>query len=202
MLRIIGDVHGKYSQYVKIALGSTYSVQLGDMGFSYNHFQGLSPERHVFFGGNHDNYDRIEDCPNYIGDYGYCLADDVPGYFFLRGAYSVDKMYRMEGRDWWSREELSLDKCRSALEMYKTIRPKIMITHDCPDEVAITMLSQGLGMGLNKIVTRTGQLLQACFDEYQPEQWIFGHWHKSFQLTLKGTNFRCLKELEYLDLSD
>ena len=35
-VRIIGDVHGKYEEYLLLLSAADYSVQIGDMGFSYN----------------------------------------------------------------------------------------------------------------------------------------------------------------------
>ena len=54
-VRIIGDVHGKYGEYLHLTDDAEYSIQLGDMGFSYNHMKELNPLNHTFFGGNHDN---------------------------------------------------------------------------------------------------------------------------------------------------
>jgi hypothetical protein len=55
-LRIFGDVHGNIKSYVEIANQVPCSVQLGDMGFDYGKLADLDPMRHVFVGGNHDNY--------------------------------------------------------------------------------------------------------------------------------------------------
>ena len=35
-LRIIGDVHGHYDRYVKLAKKARHSIQLGDLGFDYD----------------------------------------------------------------------------------------------------------------------------------------------------------------------
>ena len=89
-IRVIGDVHGKYVPYSKICREAEqkglHTLQLGDMGFSYGHFKhfGFEPEKHFFFGGNHDNYDTINNYPNNIGDFG---QREYPGgsFFFVRG---------------------------------------------------------------------------------------------------------------------
>jgi hypothetical protein len=203
-IRIIGDVHGKYIPYAKICkdaeLKGLHTLQIGDMGFNFGHFKhfGLEPDKHFFFGGNHDNYDTIKDCPNNIGDFGL-----VPGYsdfFFVRGAYSIDKAYRVEGRDWWAEEELDMSLCYKALEEYKSKRPDTMITHDCPDCSRDWMIKHKLSMSSRTINTRTGQILQAMFEYHQPRIWIFGHWHQDVSFDIQGTKFICLDELSHLDL--
>lgn len=55
--RLIGDVHGEIASYLKIASPCYTSFQVGDLGFNYEGLAALDPARHVFIGGNHDNYD-------------------------------------------------------------------------------------------------------------------------------------------------
>src|SRR5579863_5210382 len=98
----IGDVHGKYSQYLDLIKPLNATVQVGDMGFSYEHMDSLDPKTHKFFGGNHDNYDVIDKCPNCLGDYGMDHLNGVP-FFFCRGAFSIDQEYRRNTKpvSWW-----------------------------------------------------------------------------------------------------
>jgi hypothetical protein len=56
-LRVFGDVHGLITTYSQIANKSPCSIQLGDLGFDYEKMLSLDPSRHVFIGGNHDNYE-------------------------------------------------------------------------------------------------------------------------------------------------
>ena len=44
--------------------------------------------------------------------------------------------------------------------------------------------------------SRTRQAFQAMFEAHQPDLWVFGHWHHSFDGVLDGTRFVCLNELE------
>jgi len=48
--------------------------------------------------------------------------------------------------------------------------------------------------------TRTGQALQSMWEYHQPEMWFFGHWHETRDLTLNGTKFQCLGEMDYVDV--
>jgi predicted phosphodiesterase len=198
--RIVGDVHGKVPGYIKKIQGSQRSVQVGDFGFSkdYNrrgHFvkkEGLDPNSHVFFGGNHDDYDNLPDF--HLGDYGTLPWDE--SVFFVRGARSIDRKHRTEGVDWWREEELGYKKMKKALVAYKKARPRVVLTHDGPPEA-----TENLFPSKQIFKTSTGQLLSALFEAHKPDMWIFGHWHHNRTKNVKGTRFFCLGELSSLDLS-
>ena len=145
-IRIIGDVHGKYGEYLNITDGAEYSIQVGDMGFNYDHMKGLDPLHHTFFGGNHDNYDIIKDVSHCHGNYGMRhLGNGAVGpvfeYFFIRGAYSVDKKYRTPGLSWWEEEELSYKTADRCLQNYNRLvnhynrPPELVLSHDCPSSL-------------------------------------------------------------------
>lgn len=205
-VRFVGDVHGKYKSYWKVVRDAEYSVQVGDMHFSYGFFKhyGLKPENHMFFGGNHDNYDIIADCPNSLGDFGTVVIPDWShgSFFFVRGAYSIDKQIRVaHNLGWWEAEELTLEQQNAAIEAYKEAKPKIMATHDCPHSLSKVLIDQGFGIpSVSPINTRTGRMLDSMLVYHRPEIWIFGHWHISFDKVINGTRFICIPELEYLDL--
>lgn len=206
--RIISDTHGKYIPYAQIALDADakglHTLQIGDMGFSYGHFEhfGLTPDKHRFISGNHDNYTILLDptqCPpHYLGDFG-----EIPGQpnsFFVRGAFSIDRAFRTEGVDWWAQEELGMADSYMALQAYTLAKPSLMITHDCPDDARDVMIDKGLSILDERIQTRTGQLLQSMFEVHQPKLWIFGHWHQDTSFEINGTKFICLGELSYIDI--
>ena len=148
--------------------------------------------RHSLFGGNHDNYDVIGDCPNNLGDYGEVTLGGVT-LFYVRGAWSIDHAMRIQGRDWWPEEELSYRQCQEVLGMYQELKPELIITHECPAEVTEAM-------GFNLIRTRTGELLQQMFDQHKPREWFFGHYHIDWKQTVKGTQFQCLPELHHVNI--
>jgi hypothetical protein len=103
-LTVIGDVHQKYGGYVVKTEKAEHSLQLGDMGFDYRYLtQYIDPERHKFFGGNHENYDTLlNDPPKHcIGDYGMYTHGGTP-FFYIRGGYSIDLHYRILGQSWWA----------------------------------------------------------------------------------------------------
>lgn len=194
MITLIGDLHGKYKRYHEIIKKDChpYSVQLGDFGFDYTIFKNIDPKNHVFIGGNHDNYDEVESVPNYLGDFGHMVNFNGLDFFYYRGAYSIDRQYRTIGIDWWPKEQLGIEKFMEARELYRNIKPDIVLTHDCPESVAPYLLPSGCNLYQNP----TGWALQELFNSHQPKMWLFGHYHLSWNMKINGTDFRCLNELE------
>ena len=195
---IIGDVHGKLEQYVKLANTADRSIQLGDLGVGFpdwNHrrlvLDGLHGD-HKFIRGNHDNPSVARGMANYIPDGHH---DHDTGIFFVGGAFSIDKRFRIEGVDYWSDEECSYQEFETIYDEYVEIKPRIVMTHDAPESVVYDVFPfYRRQMDKRKSLTRSA--LQAMLDIHRPEKWFFGHWHRSVNATIDGTNFRCLKELE------
>lgn len=199
-LRIIGDVHGMIQEYLDIAKPAQRSLQVGDMGLSYRlllegHF---NSDHHKFIGGNHEHYPSLlsGSVPHYLGDFGVHEIPDWGEIFFVRGGYSIDQYWRTHGIDWFPEEELDMAECYAALELYKEVRPDVVVTHECPVEVI-----DFVGIPELKIrPSRTAQLLQSMFEEHQPKLWVFGHHHKDWTESIKGTQFICLGELGFIDI--
>ena len=192
---VIGDVHGKYKRYHEIIREKDrhpYTVQLGDFGFDYETLKNVDPKHHVFIGGNHDNYDKVKNCPNYLGDFGYTVNFNGLDFFYYRGAWSIDRIYRTVGIDWWEQEQVGLEGFLNAKELYQQTKPDIMLTHDCPEGIAQYVLPPNSKIHQNN----TGWSLQSLFEIHQPKIWIFGHYHVSWNMKINGTNFICLNELE------
>jgi hypothetical protein len=194
-ITLIGDVHGKYKRYHEIIREKDrheYTIQLGDFGFDYSTLKNVDPKNHVFIGGNHDNYDKVDSVPHYLGGYGYVNDFNGVSFFFYRGAWSIDKMYRTIGIDWWEKEENNIETFMQARELYRSFKPDIVLTHDCPESVVPYLLKPGARVYQNN----TGWALQELFNIHQPKIWRFGHHHKSWRMTINNTDFRCLNELE------
>lgn len=193
-ITVIGDVHGKYDKYYEVLREkdrNAHTVQLGDFGFKYDTLKNLDPERHKIIGGNHDNYEKIIKIPHYLGDYGCAKLNGVD-FFFYRGAYSIDRQYRTVGIDWWSEEQLTIDHFMKARDLYREIKPDIVLTHDCPETVVPYLLEPNARIYQNT----TSWALQELFNIHQPKIWRFGHYHKKWSMNIGNTNFRCLDELE------
>jgi hypothetical protein len=142
---------------------------------------------HRFFKGNHDGYNVTDS--HELGDYGFCGLYT----FFVRGAYSIDKLYRTVGVDWFENEELSFRQMSLAIEEYGKSKPRIMLSHDCPQSVCEELFGY-----TDKPITRQG--LQIMLDIHKPDLWVFGHHHISKNIRIGSTDFVCLKELETMEI--
>lgn len=185
---IIGDVHGKINQYsdlLKYYKGES-TIQVGDLGFKKHHewhLKNLDSYKHKVNFGNHDDYTFLNE-KHSLGNFSY--KDDI---FSIRGAFSIDKVYRIESIDWWSNEELSYGEMQEAIDAFIKQRPSIVISHDCPHSVR-----EYLFKITDKSITTNG--LQTMFEIHQPNLWLFGHHHKSKEKVINGTKFICLAELQ------
>jgi len=137
--------------------------------------------------GNHDYYPYL-DKPHILGDYGV-----YENMFFVRGAWSIDHYFRTLGRDLFHNEQLSYVECQQAIDLYEQIKPNIVISHDCPIEAR-----QKLFYIYDTDITST--CLQTMLEIHRPSLWVFGHHHKSKKVSIQGTEFICLNELETLKI--
>ena len=197
-ITVIGDVHGKYERYYRIIRQSDrypYTVQLGDFGFKYDILKNLDPNYHKVLGGNHENYSVIKDFPHYLGDFGAAKVNDVE-FFYYRGAHSIDKQYRTIGIDWWEEEENKIETFMQARELYRTTKPSIVLTHDCPE----FMVPQYIGIHQRVYQNITSWALGELFNIHQPKLWCHGHYHLSKTTQYGDTTFVCLDELELMNI--
>lgn len=192
---LIGDLHGLYRRYHEILREKDrhpHTIQLGDFGFDYDTLYNVDPKDHVFIGGNHDNYDKVNGVPNYLGDFGYVVDFHGLDFFFYRGASSIDRERRTVGVSWWENEEVNIEGFMQARELYSKVKPDVMLTHDCPESIYPLILPPGARILQN----RTSWALQELLNIHRPKVWRHGHMHRSWRMTIDGTDFRCLNELE------
>lgn len=207
-IRFIGDVHGKFGRYRELIRDVPVSIQVGDMGVGFRRrhpdgeirwsanppYDAMAQGDHAFIRGNHDNPAACERHPFWIRD-----GQMHRGVFCLGGGVSIDRQWRTEGLDWWPDEELSTAEMNALVDQYAAIRPEIVCTHDCPESIAGEILAAN---NMRKIEdgSRTRQALEAMFQLHQPRYWLFGHWHVPLSCVRGRTTFRCLAELEHVDL--
>lgn len=204
----IGDVHGRYRRYQHVIEGRRNTVQLGDMGvgfFRWRHGEVVADHNpphdkmvagnHRFIRGNHDNPEVCARQSQWIPD--GTVEGDV---MFVGGALSVDRNLRTEGLDWWHDEELSIVELDRLIDVYAGARPRIMVTHDCPDILEGTMIGAS-GRDKSIYPSRTRQAFTAMFRKHQPQHWVFGHWHHTLRTERDGCTFTCLGELDGLEIA-
>ncbi len=131
---------------------------------------------------------------------------------FVGGALSIDKAFRIEDYSYWSDEELPPEALEIVVFEYDAIKPKIMITHECPESIAVMVLNNARGSGSEqrhngiikldpRFASRTRMAFEQMLARHKPKLWIFGHWHVPFDYIHEGCRFICLPELEWCDVN-
>lgn len=201
MTVFIGDVHGLYKSYKQILDNCENSIQVGDLGLGFRFTSGpregeftqnppyykMKEGNHRFIRGNHDNPGECRKNSQWIPD-GTVEGDTM----FVGGALSIDKQFRMEDYTYWKDEELDQEALDHVFHTYLTTKPRVMITHECPEQLAFSLN----GAYKAEFPSRTRTTFGRMWDAYTPEVWVFGHWHTSFDQIINGTRFICLDELE------
>lgn len=194
--RFVGDIHAEWYRYLEVIKGSENSIQVGDFGLGFGQnpveYAGIDPTKHRFIRGNHDAPALCEEAPNWIPD-GHFDAEH--SMFFVGGAVSIDIHLRTEGITWWKDEELSIERLYAMHDAFVEAKPRIMVTHECPEFVPPLMKRN-----YHKDTSRTRQAFQSMWEMHKPEIWIYGHWHGSFDRNIMGTRFICLNILEHIDV--
>lgn len=198
--RIIGDIHGKMLPYIALLDDCENSIQVGDFGMGFgtkgeaefvDSMIDQMPGNHRFIRGNHDDPKEAKQSSHYIKD--GTIENDT---MFIGGADSIDKDMRIEGISWWRDEELSYQELNGLISLYAFMQPKIMVTHTAP----ISIPRDHMGFKIYGEGSRTELALQQMYETHKPDIWLFGHWHRRFDLYVGRTRFICLNELEYIDL--
>lgn len=197
----IGDVHGKWKEYIDLISRYPASIQVGDFALGFPHKTdedmaelevAIACGDHKMIGGNHDN-------PHVCRTHPFCINSGTikDNMMFIGGAMSIDRHMRIENRDWWKEEEHSYPELCDFITVYEEAKPEIMVTHDAPNAIAAHLFrfSQYDTM---KSITR--QSFDTMFQIHKPKYWIFGHYHQSKRMNILGTEFICLNELETVEI--
>lgn len=207
-IRFIGDVHAKWDRYQKLIKDCDRSLQVGDFGVGFFNpitekpnsnppYDHMSKGEHFFVRGNHDNPGVCKRHPFWVKDGGSVFGrDDI---FCVGGAFSIDKDRRTENYDWWHDEELSYGELSNIMDAYELIKPKIVVTHECPDS-AITSICHEKGIHKYDIPSVTRRCFDNMLEIHKPDLWVHGHWHLSSHKIYNGVEIISLGELEYIDI--
>lgn len=213
---VIGDVHGKYDQYYNLVKDTRSSFQIGDFGFEKSwtklYYSNLDPAMHRIGQGNHDPHDQLSVHPHWAGRYGPIQVDDK-NIFWIGGALSIDLVNRVAEwanggpRTWFSNEQLSYQEMKRCEKIWKKQKPKTVVTHTAPESVIFNHFNGNKGANIMDVygwgsdyTDMTSQFLEYLFNIHKPNLWIFGHFHKSWNKVIDGTEFRCLAELETMEI--
>jgi hypothetical protein len=118
------------------------------------------------------------------------------------GCISIDWKYRVKHemstgqKIFWEDEQLSIPRLQNAIQVYDDVKPDLMITHECPTEIARKIgnpdILRDYGYNSKTFTTNTQECLQICFKQHQPKLWIFGHFHLNCDFVIGQTRFVCL----------
>lgn len=198
-MRFIGDIHGNLKQYYS-RIDCSESIQVGDFGIGFvpNLIENFSLQlngNHRFIRGNHDNPNICKNYHGYIPD-GTIETINNTTLMYIGGASSIDKKWRIEGVTWWKNEELSYKEFDKMIDLYSTNKPSIMVTHECPEMLVHTIKPYAKS---EHSITRNA--FNQMYEIHQPDIWIFGHWHLSYNNKIQNTNFICLDEFETINIT-
>jgi len=203
-MHFIGDVHGKHRNYIDLirSLNSNKTVQIGDFGVGFgdwhkNVTEGLDEACIAsggrFIRGNHDNPEACKAMKSWISD--GTIENNV---MYIGGALSIDAYARLQGWNWWEDEELSYDELFNLNDIYEEAKPRVMVTHECPEEVAVALFP----FYRRDFDSRTRKAFQSMFELHRPGTWVFGHWHHDVDKVINGTRFICLNELSTIEFDE
>lgn len=203
-IALIGDVHGKIPEYLKIRAQYKRSLQIGDMGLGFPGISFPHKKGHSFIRGNHDDPEASRSHKSYAKDYGMW-----EGIFLVAGADSIDKTYRTPGLSWWADEQLNREDMELMTEEYAKAKPDFVVTHEAPfrlhsflKEAAAIRDPNTAAWGPSK-GNSTAFALDDLFTIHKPKVWVFGHWHCDLTFNLKKslkTVFVCVDELSVYEL--
>ncbi len=192
----IGDSHGNV-YFIRRALdvakqsGAKLCIHVGDFGFwPKSGFASLIDNDCKEAGipmwvidGNHDYLidaytfltpDEFSTDPglHYIRRGSITTVNDVV-LGFMGGAVSIDQGARVEGRSWWSEEQMKkedLEECR------KNGKVDIWVTHDAV-EMPPNKRPIDFGRTVNLKLAHQREMMREAYDITQPKLHIHGHWH-------------------------
>lgn len=195
-ITFVGDIH---EQQCAKHLMTPGSIQLGDLSLcGYDGFTFDDGPR-FFIDGNHDYFPALDPDHMEIQEIVHNLYYIPRGYvsgrtLFLGGANSVDGHIRTMGFDMWPEEALTIPQYDRAIKAREHI--EVVVSHDCP--LFIFKILSDL-----QIITGTAikMALDQVFDHIRPNLWIFGHHHKTFDVTIKSCRFICVATNNSISLS-
>lgn len=182
---ILSDVHcdwNRVEQVCRLYPNDTV-LQLGDLGIGFLRTEFVlnnTPKNLRFFVGNHDNRTLASTMPACLGDFG-----SFENIFFVSGANSIDRLQRLEGKDWWANEELSYGQASACLDAWEASDKDTIVSHDTTQSFV-----EKFCLIYDRCLTRT--LLQNMIEIRKPKMVIFGHHHKRYEVDHDDIQYRGL----------
>ena len=231
---VCGDIHGLfeeavYNACVRYKMTKTLVIVAGDCGFGFKksnrYFYDLYMDKlkkrlekancwMVFVRGNHDD-------PIYFnGKFGIERFRTVPDYSVITacghqilcvgGAISIDRLWRTEGKDYWTDEEpVFLPPLLD--DINDNFRIDTVITHCAPSFCFPIGISKDVRKSVLKDETLLADLhadrdiMDKILERLQQgghplRHWFYGHYHCSYFAEIGGINYNLLRILEMKEI--
>ena len=189
---------------------ATVLIHLGDFGYRFTdmYLDALDDTLRRwglvlgFVDGNHEDFDRLLAYP--LADSGLrylrerivhlprgwrwswgstqCLA--------LGGAYSIDRILRVEGTSWWPQEAITVEEAETAVAGGTA---DAMFCHDCPaGGVVPGSPRERYGFPPSEVAASQANRdrLRDVVDQVRPARLWHGHFHQRHQALLEGAGYR------------
>jgi len=165
---------------------------------------GLKPQKTkiYFCPGNHEDWDDLllkgetscEIMPNvfYMPRGTLFTLPDNRIVLFMGGGDSIDKNYRVMGRDWFPQELIPYSEFYK-LQERKVNKIDIVISHTCPLEFVPTLYKNNVFK--TNFHDSSQEVLSAILQEYKPSLWYFGHFHANISGRCNNTYWYCLNDI-------
>lgn len=193
-LLFLGDTHGRFKDMIRLINIERPDaiVVAGDFGYwpyknsMLHNMQGKFDCPVFFVDGNHEQHDMLQHLvdkrgnanPIAVGNNTWYIPRgcifELFGYKILGmgGGYSIDRMLRTKGVNWFDREELTLQD----IETLQPDHVDIVVSHTCP-QCILPRVTKKVGIKHRIQNDQSERMLDYVFNMYNPSMWFFGHWH-------------------------
>lgn len=215
MIFLIGDVHGNYSRIYdwidRIADRGDTLISVGDFGVGFvpqwlltdvGEEAARAGVNILAIKGNHDDPQPFRESRTFenlrlIPDYSI-MNIEGKDFFFIGGAISIDRVWRIEGKSYWKDEAIVED-----LSKVRGVQADIVVTHSAPSFCNPTTkdfsniqwaidADPSLKEELPKERAYLTEVYETLCESKVPESWWYGHFHTRLTENYKGTKFTCL----------
>ncbi|MBQ9870794.1 MAG: metallophosphoesterase [Eubacterium sp.] len=192
-----------------------YLIILGDVGICGFSKESETTTRRIlrrlpvtvlFIDGNHENFEELYSYPveEWHGGKVHVIEDhmlhlmrgqifDIDGkrFFTFGGAYSIDRLWRSPGIDWFEEEMPSDEEYKEGLANLEKADWEVdyVLSHTGPEEAIDQMGYAPNGLGEDEMVLR--RYFQQIAEKLNFKAWYFGHFHEDIDV---DDMFFCLFE--------
>ncbi len=221
-ITFVGDMHGSFKslQHVYKREKPDYIIQCGDFGIWTEHDKYLvqNPSNIPIYWcrGNHENHTLLDSiyAPEkgeidgiyliknnffpkadniFLCNTGALLTIESTNILFLGGADSIDKANRKLGSSWWPQEIPSKECMEQVLSNNYDMPIDIIVSHTAPASIVkkMPLITNEFTEDL-AYHDPTTDFLQACYEKFKPQTWIYAHFHLPFTHKDKYCTFTAL----------